>query len=454
MDGFENAMEKQREKSRSVTAFTSVGDAFKELSARGYKPEFVGYDITMAESKVVLIAEEGHEVNEAREGKIVEVVTELTPFYGEAGGQLGDTGKITGANFELQVSDTIKDPTGLIIHKGKILSGKITKGDHVTLTVDKHDRNATALNHTATHILHAALKNILGDHVKQAGSMVGPDRLRFDFTHFSQVALETIEKIEDLVNDKVRENVTVGTIEMDAEEAFKTGATALFEEKYGDRVRVVSLSDFSKELCGGTHTGRTGNIGLFKITSEYSVASGVRRIEAVTGKAAVEFIQKNDNILQNLSKMVKDKPENLPQRIEKLLLSQKSLEKELERLKAKIAAISAGQAEDDIQMVKGIKVLAKRVSADKPSALRDLADKFRDKIQSGIVVLGSTEGSKVFLIAVVTKDLTNRYHAGEIIKKVAAHVGGGGGGRPDMAQAGGDKPENLDMALEKVPRII
>jgi alanyl-tRNA synthetase len=284
--------------------------------------------------------------------------------------------------------------------------------------------------------------------------MVGPDRLRFDFTHFSQVAPETIEKIETLVNDKVRENVAVGTVEMDAEEAFKTGATALFEEKYGDRVRVVSLSDFSKELCGGTHTNRTGNIGLFKIISEYSVASGVRRIEAVSGKAALDFIQKNERILQDLSRMVKDKPDNLPQRIEKLLLSQKSLEKDLERFKAKIAAISAGQAEDDIQMVNGIKVLAKRVSADKPAALRDLADKFRDKIQSGIVVLGSTEGSKVFLIAVVTKDLTNRYHAGEIIKKISAYVGGGGGGRPDMAQAGGDKPENLDTALEKVAHII
>ncbi len=452
--GFESAMEKQREKSRSMTSFTSVGEAFKELSGRGYKPEFVGYDLTMAESRVILIAEEGHEVNKSREGKIVEVVTELTPFYGEAGGQVGDSGKITGENFELEVSDTIKDPTGLIIHKGKILSGKITKGDMVTLTVDSHDRNATALNHTATHILHASLRQTLGDHVKQAGSMVGPGHLRFDFTHFSQVAPETIEKIETIVNNKIRENVSVGTVEMDAEEAFKTGATALFEEKYGDRVRVVSLSDFSKELCGGTHTSRTGNIGLFKIISEYSVASGVRRIEAVTGKAAVEFIQKNERILQDLSRIIKDKPENLSQRFEKLLSSQKSLEKDMERLKAKIATISAGQSEDDIKMVNDIKVLAKRVSADKPAALRDLADKFRDKIQSGIVVLGSTEGSKVFLIAVVTKDLTNRYHAGEIIKKVAAYVGGGGGGRPDMAQAGGDKPEHLDMALEKVFNMI
>jgi alanyl-tRNA synthetase len=454
MDGFEDDMQKQREKSRSVTSFTSIGDAFKELSASGYKPEFVGYDLTMAESKVILIAEQGHEVNEAEEGKMVEVVTELTPFYGEAGGQVGDTGKITGPDFEIEITDTIKDPTGLIIHKGKVLSGKIAKGEMVTLKVDHHNRETTALNHTATHILHAALKKILGDHVKQAGSMVGPDRLRFDFTHFSQVDTETIEKIEAIVNDKIQENVAVGTMEMDAEEAFKTDATALFEEKYGDRVRVVSLSDFSKELCGGTHTSRTGNIGLFKITSESSIASGVRRIEAVTGKAAVDFIQKNERILQDISKMLKDKPEKIPQRIEKLLISQKSLEKDVTRLKAKIAVISAGQAADDIQMVNGIKVIAKRVSAEKPSALRDLADKFRDKIQSGIVVLGSTEGSKVFLIAVVTKDLTNKYHAGEIIKKVASYVGGGGGGRPDMAQAGGDKPEHLDMALEKVHDII
>ncbi|MFO8083493.1 MAG: alanine--tRNA ligase, partial [Desulfobacterales bacterium] len=390
MDGFEHAMEQQREKSRSVTTFAGVGDAFKELTAKGFKSEFVGYDQTMASSKIVLIAQEGRQVSEAEKGQSVEVVTDKTPFYGEAGGQVGDTGKITGENFEIEVSDTLKDPTGLIIHRGRIVSGKIAKGDAATLSVKSHDRVATALNHTATHILHAVLRKVLGDHVKQAGSLVGPDRLRFDFTHFSQVDQEIIEKIEAMVNDKIRENVAVSTVEMDAEEAFKTGATALFEEKYGDRVRVVALSDFSKELCGGTHTGRTGNIGLFKIISEYSVASGVRRIEAVTGNVALAFVQKNERLLHDASRMLKDKPDKLPQRIEKLLSSQKSLEKELERLKAKMAIISAGQAEDDIRMVNGIKVLARRVNADKPAALRDLADKFRDKIQSGIVVLGSS----------------------------------------------------------------
>lgn len=454
MNGFESAMEQQREKSRSVATFTSAGDAFKELTAQGYKSEFVGYDLTEAEAEIVRIAREDKPVSEAEEGEIVQVVTDRTPFYGEAGGQVGDTGKISGENFHLEVSDTLKDPTGLIIHKGKIVSGKMAKGDRVILSVGSHDRRNTALNHTATHILHAVLKNVLGDHVKQAGSMVGPDRLRFDFTHFSQVNTETIEEIEAGVNEKIRENIAVNTVEMNAEEAFKTGATALFEEKYGDRVRVVALSDFSKELCGGTHTSRTGNIGLFKIISESSVASGIRRIEAITGETAVEFIQNNERLLHNASQMLKDKPEKLPHRIEKLLASQKSLEKEMERLKAKMAAMSVGHTDDNIRMVNGIKVFTRRVNADKPSVLRDLADKFRDHIQSGIVVLGSTAGPKVFLIAVVTKDLTERFHAGDIIKKVSALVGGGGGGRPDMAQAGGDKPENLDMALEKVVDLI
>ncbi len=454
MNGFESAMEQQREKSRSVATFTSADDAFKELTAKGYKSEFVGYDLTEAEAEIVRIAREGKPVSEAEEGEIVQVVTDRTPFYGEAGGQVGDTGKITGENFQLEVSDTLKDPTGLIIHKGKIVSGKMATGNTVILSVGSHDRRNTALNHTATHILHAVLKKVLGDHVKQAGSMVGPDRLRFDFTHFSQVPTETIEEIEAMVNEKIRKNIAVNTVEMNAEEAFKTGATALFEEKYGDRVRVVALSDFSKELCGGTHTGRTGNIGLFKIISESSVASGIRRIEAITGEAAVKFIQNNEHILHNASQMLKDKPEKLPNRIEKLLTSQKSLEKEMERLKAKMAGMSVGHTDDDIQIVNGIKVFTRRVNADKPSVLRDLADKFRDHIQSGIVVLGSTAGPKVFLIAVVTKDLTDRFHAGDIIKKVSALVGGGGGGRPDMAQAGGDKPENLDMALNKVVDLI
>ncbi len=458
MQGFEHNMQHQRERSRSVAAFSGVSDAYKDLTAKGFKSDFVGYDQISANAKVVLIVKDGTVVSEAGERDPVEIVTDLTPFYGEAGGQVGDTGKIYGNNnhLKIDITDTVKDPTGLIIHKGVVISGTVRKNDSVCLKVNQEKRINTSLNHTATHLLHAVLRNTLGDHVKQAGSRVSSDRLRFDFAHFTQIDRETLENIEQQVNDQIRENIPLEVAEMDAEDAFKTGATALFEEKYGDRVRVVSLSDFSNELCGGTHTNQTGNIGLFKIISETSVASGIRRIEALTGKAALEFVQRHERILHDIALMVREKPEALEQRVKKMLDGQKSLEKEVEKLKSRIASISAGidVAGDGIQSVNGIKVLTKRVSADKPAALRELADKFRDKLQSGIVVLGSTAGPKVLLITVVSKDLTGRYHAGNIIKQVAGYVGGGGGGRPDMAQAGGTQPENLDMALEKVPEII
>ena len=454
MEGFDQYMEAQRERSRSVAAFAEISDAYKNLSAAGVMPEFVGYDKISCESKVLVLVEDGRETRSAAKGQTVEVVVEVTPFYGEAGGQAGDTGKITGDDLDMEITDTIKDPTGLIIHKGKIISGRIKKGETVTLTVDKSKRDATRCNHTATHILHFALRKILGDHVKQAGSLVAPDRLRFDFTHFSQTDPETLDKIETLVNIKIRQNIPVRMVEMDAEEAFKTDATALFEEKYGDRVRVISMNDFSKELCGGTHTDMTGNIGLFKITGESSVASGIRRIEALTGAAAVEYIQKDSKIINDSARLLKENPEAVPGRIKKILSAQKSLEKELEQLKANIAMRSADWTEKDIKSINDIKVLAKKVTAGTPAELRDLADRFKEKIKTGIVVLGSAADSKALLIVVVTKDLTDRFHAGKIVKEVASVVGGGGGGRPDMAQAGGTQPENLDRALEKVYEVV
>ncbi|MGB6010967.1 MAG: DHHA1 domain-containing protein, partial [Desulfobacterales bacterium] len=345
-------------------------------------------------------------------------------------------------------------PTGIIIHKGKIISGNIKKGDTVTLTVDRSQRYATACNHTATHILHFALRKVLGDHVKQAGSLVAPDKLRFDFTHFSQPDPETLDKIETLVNQRIRENIPVRIAEMDADEAFKTGATALFEEKYGDRVRVVALNDFSKELCGGTHTDLTGNIGLFKIIGESSVASGIRRIEALTGAAAVAHVQRYSKLMHDAAILLREHPEALPRRIEKLLFSQKSLEKEVEHLKAGIAMQSADWTEKEVKTIHGVKVLVKKVSVDNPAAMRDLADRFKEKIKSGIVILGSSDGSKALLIVVVTNDLTDRYHAGKIVNGIGSIVGGGGGGRPDMAQAGGSKPEKLDAALEKAYEVV
>ncbi len=447
-------MDAQRAQSRTVTSFTKISDAYKSLSAQGIKPEFTGYGTISCESKVLVVVEKGNETQTASTGAEIEVVTAQTPFYGESGGQVGDSGKITGPDLEIVISDTIKDPTGLIIHKGKVISGKIHKGDTVTLSVDRSERNATACNHTATHILHAVLRKVLGDHVRQAGSMVSPERLRFDFTHFSQIETEALEKVESLVNERIRENVQVQTHEMDAEDAFKSGATALFEEKYGDRVRVVSLAAFSKELCGGTHTRYTGNIGVFKIVSESSVASGVRRIEALTGNNALAHIQKTSRIVQEASGMLREKPEGLVSRVEKLLSAQKALEKEIEKIKSKMAAQSAEDSGEDIKTINGVTVIAKKVSADTPAALRDLADKFRDKIKSGIVVLGSVSGEKVLLIAGVTKDLTKRFHAGNIVKAAAEVVGGSGGGRPDMAQAGGTKPEKLDEAIRKACEII
>ncbi len=455
MEGFNAAMEQRRKESRTISAFSNISGAYREFIAGLEKPvEFVGYDRLSCEAPVLLLVVNGVAVETASSGQAVEIVTETTPFYAASGGQVGDSGRITAKGFEIEIIDTVKDPTGLIIHKGKVISGTVRKGDSVSLSVDAEKRRATAANHTATHLLHAALRRILGEHVRQAGSHVGPDRLRFDFTHFSQIDRNTLERIETLVNDRIQENIAVSTEEMPADEAFQTGAMALFEEKYGDRVRVVTLDTFSKELCGGTHATRTGDIGFLKILGESSVASGVRRIEALTGRAALSYIQSVTGLLSEIANLLKERPEALYARVQNLLAHQRSLEKELEGLKLKIAAASAAHLEDDTQSVNGIRVISKRVEAQTPAALRDLADRFKDRVQSGVVVLGATAGGKALLIAVVTKDLLDRYHAGRIIKSIAAEVGGSGGGRPDMAQAGGTKPENLDKALEKVFSLI
>jgi alanyl-tRNA synthetase len=454
MDGFNQAMEAQRARSRSVVAFDSISEAYKNLSAQGIKAEFVGYNSLSADSKILVMVADGVEIAEAAEGQDIEIVTENTPFYAESGGQVGDTGTIAGKNFEGQVLDTVKDPTGLIIHKARVISGSVGKGDAVSLKVNGAKRDATALNHTATHILHAVLRQVLGDHVKQAGSLVASDRLRFDFTHFSLIDGNILETIENLVNRRIRENIPTDIAEMDAEDAFKSGATALFEEKYGDRVRVVSLTDFSKELCGGIHTARTGNIGLFKIVSESSIASGVRRIEALTGESALAFVQQTARVLSETAHLLKDKTRAVPARVKKMQTDIKTIEKEVEQLKTRLATQATEGAADAVRSIDGIKVMAKKVSVDTPAALRNLADQLKDKIQSGIVVLGSAAGGKAMLIVVITPDLTGRYHAGNIIKEIAAEVGGRGGGRPDMAQAGGNQPENLEKALAKAYEIV
>ncbi len=454
MSGFDEAMAVQRKQSKGVVSFSEIRGAYRQLTSKGFLSVFVGYDHTSFKSTIQVIVKDGQEVHEAITGDEIEVVTASTPFYGEAGGQVGDCGRIIGQNLEVFISKTVKDPTGLIIHKGKMIDGCLRKGDSVQLVVDEKNRHAIALNHTATHILHAVLRDVLGAHVKQAGSLVAADRLRFDFAHFSQIDSKTLDEIESKVNKQIRENIVVHTQEMSAEDAFKSGATALFEEKYGEQVRVVSLASFSKELCGGTHTASTGNIGFFKIVDEASVASGVRRIEALTGSAAVLAMQQMSRVVRNTAYLVKEKPEALEKRVEKLLSRQKFLEKEVEQFKIKIAAKSVENIENEIQSINNVRVLAKKISVQTPAALREVADRIKSKIKSGIIVLGSPVGKKVFLIAVVTEDLMGTYHAGNIVKQIAALVGGGGGGRPDMAQAGGSQPEKLDQALKKVKDLI
>jgi alanyl-tRNA synthetase len=454
MKGFEAAMEQQRLRSRRDRTSYPEGSAYGKLSAQGIKTDFLGYEGTRSDAKVLMIVRQGKDVEQAAAGEEIELVAARTPFYGEAGGQVGDRGRIYAQGFEMEVSDTVKDPNNIIIHKGKILRGQISPGQTVTLAVDADRRLAIAKNHTVTHILHAVLRQVLGDHVKQAGSLVAPDRLRFDFTHFAAINEEKLGEIETLVNDRIQRNIPLETEEMVAEEAFKTGATALFEEKYGDSVRVVAMEDFSKELCGGTHTERTGDIGLFKIVSEGSVAAGVRRIEAVTGTVALGLAQKAFHTLNTLAETLKTKPDELTDRVQKMMAHQKALEKELAAIKAKAQAEASDQVLSDIQVVDGVSVLAQEVSVDTPAALRDIADNLKAKMKSGIIVLGSKANGKVLLVAIVTKDHLEKYHAGRILKEVAAVVGGGGGGRPDMAQAGGSKPEKLTEALAAVYEIV
>ena len=456
--GFEASMDEQRVRSRSAWKGSGAQEmeaAYRELAGRGGRSEFVGYDASGTDGQVLLLVRDGKAVEKAFEGDSIEMVTNRTPLYGEAGGQAGDCGWITGTDFEMEVVDTIKTPADIVVSKGNVLRGTVSTGDTVTLKVDTARRAAIARNHTATHLLHAVLREVVGDHVKQSGSLVAPDRLRFDFTHFSALDAETLERIENQVNKKIRENAVLEVEEMDAEKAFNSGAMALFEEKYGDRVRVVGIGDFSKELCGGTHTERTGDIGFFKIVSESSVAAGVRRIEALTGEGAVNRAQQAFHTLITLADMVKAKPEHLVEKIEKLLSDGKAQEKKVADLKARLLAqSSAPDALVQPKDVNGVKVLVQEVPAEKPAQLRDLADQHKGKLKSGIIVLGSKADKKVMLIAVVTDDLLQRYHAGDIIKELAAMVGGGGGGRSDMAQAGGSKPEKLSEALAAVPDII
>jgi len=450
MDGFHHAMEEQKARSRSIKKFAGIGEAYKTLTSEGVKTSFEGYGTIEGKSKVLMIVKEDKEIEIAKPGDSVEIVTRATVFYAESGGQAGDSGRFENENCIISILDTVKNPSGLIIHKGVIQKGEAKKGDLFSLKVDEAKRQAIASNHSATHILQSALRKVLGDHVKQSGSLVTDTRLRFDFTHFAFIPVEELLAIENEVNLRIRENHPVETKEMNMDEAVRAGATALFEEKYGDLVRVVSQGKFSSELCGGTHTKRSGDIGLFKILSEAGIASGVRRIEAATGQVALDHVHREEALIESTAGLLKGAKEDVAAKVEALLKDKKNLEKELESLKAKMASKSVENLADEIKIINGIKVIAKRVDIENPSQLRDLADKFKTKIVSGVILLGAISDGKALLISVVTEDLTKKFKAGDIVKTAAKIVGGGGGGRPDMAQAGGTQPDKLAGALESV----
>ncbi len=457
LGGFEAAMEEQRRKARD--SWKGMGEeGFKEIygrvSSEGIETQFLGYDDIQCTSKVVKIIQGDHFAERAEAGDSVEIVVERTPFYGETGGQVGDKGKMVGEGLVIDVNDARRPLPKLIVHRGLVKEGTLKVGDEVVLSVDEGMRRRTAGNHTATHLLHSALREILGDHVKQAGSLVEPHRLRFDFTHFSPLTEEELVQVEDFVNGKIRQNIGVDVQETETRKAVKEGAIALFGEKYGDRARMVSIADFSKELCGGTHTSRTGDVGLFKITAESGVAAGVRRIEALTGQDAIGYIRHEEEELKRVASLVKAPSREVVSKVGKLLDHQRKLERKIESLRDKLAGGKSFDLMDRVRVIKGVKVLAAQVEAETPQSLRNFGDTLRDRIGSGIVLLGSRRGKKISLLMRVTDDLLSRFNADTMIKRVAAEVGGTGGGRPDMAQAGGADVSKLDRALQSIYKIV
>ena len=455
--GFQVCMERQRELAREHwkgSGEEGVSSLHKTLSARGVRSRFVGYAEQTAYSPVSVIIRDGVEVTSAKAGDEIEIVTEATPFYGESGGQAGDSGTISTGAAHLSVTSAIRPLPDLIVHRATVTEGIIAVGEAADLKVAVRERNATARNHTATHLLQTALKEVLGDHVKQAGSMVAQDRIRFDFTHFSAMTPEDIRRVEDIVNGFIMQNDDVHSREMAVHEAMESGATALFGEKYGDRVRVVRVGSVSSELCGGTHVHAAGDIGFFKILTEAGIAAGVRRIEALTGTGAIGHVRQLEEEQRKISFLIKAEGSDPVEKLEKLLVRQKELQREIEMLQARLNATRSADLLVGVKEIAGVKVLSVRVETADPKGLRELADTLKDRIGSGIIVLGCESGGKANLLVAVTTDLTARFRAGEIIKSIAPVIGGSGGGKPDLAQAGGGLPEKLPEALEAVYSLI
>jgi len=449
-EGFEKAMGQQRDRARAASKFGAAdGGALKT----GVESEFLGYDGTEGSSKIVSLYQDGESVEVLGEADDGAVILSSTPFYAESGGQVGDTGILVESGKLFRVDDTQKSGKANV-HFGSVEQGELRVGDTIDAVVDADRRQEIRLNHSATHLMHAALRQVLGDHVTQKGSLVAPDKLRFDFSHYESVTGEQLQETEDLVNAEIRKNIAADTNLMSYDDAIESGAMALFGEKYGDKVRVLRLGEFSVELCGGTHVDRTGDIGVFKIVSESGVASGVRRIEAVTGKGAMAWIDANQRSMNALAGLLRSQPDQARSKVEQLLKRTRDLERELAAVKQALATGQATDHADHVQEVAGIKVLATRMDGADAKTLRDAVDRFKDRLQNAVVVLGSVDEGKVRLAAGVTKNNTDKIRAGDLIKPVAELVGGKGGGRPDFAQAGGNDPSKLDQALASVPAWI
>jgi len=448
-------MAAQRERARRSAAFGLGEEAeavvvYQRLVAEVPQVEFVGYDSLTSLSRVLAMVSGTQRIREAVVGDEVEMILDRTPAYPESGGQVGDTGTIASPTGRGEIVDTYYRGPQLIVHRVTVVSGGLHEGEEVVVSVETPRRQGLRQHHTGTHLLHAALRKVLGTHVRQAGSLVAPDHLRFDFSHTASLKDREIEQVEELVNEQVQANLAVNRLEMPLDEALRLGALALFGEKYGDRVRVIKIGEFSTELCGGTHLDQTGQLGLVKITTEGAVAAGVRRIEAVTGPQAIEHIARTEAALREAAEALKISPLDVPRRLQKLLEEQHALEKRLAELEARLARSRAQELVASARQVNGVAVIASRVDGLDQEGLREVADTLRDRLGSGVICIGSVVGNKVNLVAAVTKDLTKRFHAGKLIQEVARAVGGSGGGRPDLAQAGGKEPAKLDQALAGV----
>jgi alanyl-tRNA synthetase len=454
--GYKVALEEQRERARKTAKFTQAASRTDVVKAIEQFPvtQFVGYAQQQAQGTLLAMVKDEQLVAESHQGDEVEFLLDTTPFYPEGGGQVGDQGTLVGPSARIRIYDTTKVAKGWFLHKGQVMEGSVRTGDHVTATVNGGLRADAARNHTATHLMHSALREILGPHVKQHGSLVGPNRLRFDFSHFRGLGSRQLEDIENLVNEQIRQNTLVQSEEMGIQDALGRGALAFFGDKYGDHVRVVEIGEFSKELCGGTHCHRTGDVGLFRLISEGGVAAGVRRIEALTGDGALRYEQKREDEWRELAGLLKTSPQEVIEKTKKLLTTLRETERALEHAKQKALDQQGAGQEATIRDVNGVPVLVQRIDGLNIQDLRTFSDKLRNKVESGLLVLGSAHEGKVALLVIVGKERTKQLPAGKLAQHIAQFVGGSGGGRPDMAQAGGNQPEHLDRALDQVYEYV